>query len=87
MEPKVILILTPYLLEPAADMVAVEIVVEGVFEFGNEVLTDMVGGGAGGADAFAIEHRDGEAVKDVLLAEIKAGLVVGSIEPAALQFG
>ena len=43
-------------------MVAVEIVVEGIFEFGNEVLTDMVGGGAGGADAFAIEHGNGEAV-------------------------
>ena len=70
MEPKVVLILTPYLLESAADMVAVEIVVEGIFEFGNEVLTDMVGGGAGGADAFAIEHGDREAVEDVLLRQI-----------------
>ena len=42
LEPKVVLILAPYLLESAADMVAIQIVVEGVFEFGYEVLPHSI---------------------------------------------
>ena len=64
MEPKVVLILTPYLLESAADMVAIQIVVEGVFEFGYEVTAYIPGEGHNLQEHSVVLVRGGR-VKDL----------------------